>query len=183
MNANTTPARRFSWVRRLVANRREEHALGIPPAQEPLQLGHSIYNWAPEDNASTRAMISDSEDYVDIDVATASTGEDYDDPDFDDDDFDRHSRYPLSSKSTAITSVGSTNIPPIVAAPVPSNIPVLFNPGVASIHSSLAGPTRNDSASVITIASSSRDWRRRRSIDTNVSTNAIPPNSVLNNPI
>lgn len=163
---------KFSWVRRLVSSNQKRkvplQSLGdtVPPVDASPEIQDTASSFSEEDNVSTRpilSMSSDEEDNVSFD--------------------------PVSSKSTGITSM-APSITAVLRPHTPSSVQntnnyVLFNPGTVApsnasiLSNAYTNRLAGDEASVITIASSTRDRRRRKSIDTNVSTQAIAPDSII----
>ncbi|KAG7822259.1 hypothetical protein KL928_000734 [Ogataea angusta] len=205
-SSNSEPFRsgRFSWVKRLMNNNKpvapqlshgsssssrdtrktepvRQEANSVTGIRTPDERSSFCSTEASTgDNASTRPILSNSSD----------------ESDNEDDEIDSSYKYYDSSiKSTAMTSIAPTALTS-ASSSVPSNM-IIVPGGSSSTHGhgtsilSYTGSTTPtavsfshqtahgaDSSSVITIASSTRN-KRRRSIDTNASTSAIPPASIF----
>ncbi|KAG7879690.1 hypothetical protein KL938_003743 [Ogataea parapolymorpha] len=202
-SSNSEPFKsgRFSWVKRLMNNNKpvapqasqgssrdirkiepvKQEAIPVTGTRTPDER-NSFYSTevSTGDNVSTRPILSNSSD----------------ESDNEDDEIDSsYKYYDPSVKSTAMTSIAPTALTS-ASSSVPSNMIIV--PGGSSgtqghgtsilSYTGSTTPTAvsfshqtahgADSSSVITIASSTRN-RRRRSIDTNASTSAIPPASIF----
>ncbi|KAH3666276.1 hypothetical protein OGAPHI_004465 [Ogataea philodendri] len=195
---------RFSWVKRLMNNNKPVPSTLVQgpsrnqrPVQQTRQETASVHGTkslddqrstfstdnSTIDNVSTRPILSNSSDESENEADEVDSSYKYYDP---------------SVKSTAMTSIAPTSFT-TASSYGPNNM--LINPGGSSgagsttgagtsvsNYSGTATPTGQssahqtahgaDSSSVITIASSTRN-RRRRSIDTNASISAIPPASIF----
>ncbi|KAG7783431.1 hypothetical protein KL910_000051 [Ogataea haglerorum] len=201
-SSNSEPFRsgRFSWVKRLMNNNKpiapqayqgssratrktepvKQESIPVTGIKTPDERNSFCSTEASTgDNVSTRPILSNSSD----------------DSDNEDDEIDSsYKDYDPSVKSTAMTSIAPTALTS-ASSSVPSNMIIV--PGGSSTQGhgtsilsytgsitptavSFSHQTAHgaDSSSVITIASSTRN-RRRRSIDTNASTSAIPPASIF----
>lgn len=119
-----------------------------------------------DDNASTRALFSDAEAYAS-------------DSDLDVDSLESAARSTVGTSLDLVSMPGSASVYSLQSGP---RADATASGAAAATTAAAATGALNvpDNASVMTIASSSRDWRRRPSIDTNVSVAGIAPRSLFN---
>ncbi|KAG7896117.1 hypothetical protein KL905_004675 [Ogataea polymorpha] len=195
---------RFSWVKRLMNNNKTVAPQGTQGTQgsskdvrknEPVNqeaIPVTVTRTPDERNSFCSTEVSTGDNISTRPILSNSS----DESDNEDDEIDSsYKYYDPSVKSTAMTSIAPTAFTS-ASSSVPSNMIIV--PGGSSgtqghgtsilSYTGSTTPTAvsfshqtahgADSSSVITIASSTRN-RRRRSIDTNASTSAIPPASIF----
>lgn len=124
-----------------------------------------------DDNASTRALFSDAEAYAS-------------DSDLDVDSLESAARSTVGTSLDLVSMPGSASVYSLQSGPradaTASGAAAATTAAAAAAAAATGALNVPDNASVMTIASSSRDWRRRPSIDTNVSVAGIAPRSLFN---
>lgn len=161
--------RKFSWVRRLVTRRPSpppctsngSTSFSVPSSPTGANTNAATVNTSIDGNAIANVLTTDSTESTAADEPRALSARDTESTHSDAHSLSSPTSEPCSNSNFTVPSISRTSVTTVVSTAAPT---------VNTINNHL------DTASIVTLASSSKH-RRRRSWDTNASIRAIAPGS------